>query len=210
MAPLQQCQCNKVGDNASATMWQCQHENSINASATMAMMQAQQGYNAGTMAATASLQQHQRGQCNDGNSTIAAMEKRPAKKCSYSTHCEAQRIVIIISPSSSMPELLPPCPPSSNSHHNLPLHCLCCRLPHLLFLWLIVVWRADGVWHCWCCHCLSDCCCLLLSSPCPPHQERRVEMCKEGRGCAGNCLSVNTAPLLCCGRAGKASKRMYS
>ncbi len=37
-----------------------------------------------------------------------------------------------------------------------------------------------------------------------------VLSCKGGRWCGGNCLSVDTAPLPCCGRACKASKRMFS
>jgi hypothetical protein len=35
-------------------------------------------------------------------------------------------------------------------------------------------------------------------------------MCEGGRGRGGNHLGVNTAPLLCCERAGKASKRMQA
>jgi hypothetical protein len=54
------------------------------------------------------------------------------------------------------------------------------------------------------------CCCLLLSSPCPPHQEHMMETCKGGRGCGGNCLGVNTALMLGSGRAGKVSKIMFS
>jgi hypothetical protein len=41
-------------------------------------------------------------------------------------------------------------------------------------------------------------------------EERMTEMCKGGRGRGGDCLGVNTAQLPCCGRAGKASERMFS
>jgi hypothetical protein len=50
---------------------------------------------------------------------------------------------------------------------------------------------------------------IIISLP-SPVEEHRVEMCKEGRGCGGNRLGVNRAPLPCCGRAGKVSKRMIS
>jgi hypothetical protein len=50
---------------------------------------------------------------------------------------------------------------------------------------------------------------IIVSSP-SPAEELRAETRKGGRGCGGNHLGVNTAPLPCCGRGGKASKRMFS
>jgi hypothetical protein len=44
---------------------------------------------------------------------------------------------------------------------------------------------------------------IILSLP-SPAAERAVEMCEGGNGCGGDCLGANTAPLLCCGRAGEA------
>ncbi len=130
------------------------------------------------------------------------MAKRPAQRCSSSTDCKAQ-CSVIITPSSSLPELPSPCLLSSNSHHCLPLCHLCCRLPHPHFPWLIVVCRADWVWHCWwCCH-FSDGCYLILSSPCPPHQERRVETSEGGRGCGGNCLGMTQRHCHVVGRQAK-------
>jgi hypothetical protein len=103
--------------------------------------------------------------------------------------------------SSSLLEPPPPCPSSYNSHQPPPLPPFpmadCCVLDGwgltLLTLSLPL-----------------ECCCLLLSLPRPPHQERRVETCEGGRGHGGNHLGLNTAPSPCCGRAGKASKRMFS
>jgi hypothetical protein len=51
---------------------------------------------------------------------------------------------------------------------------------------------------------------VVVVSPPSPAEERRAEMCKGGRGHGGNRLGANTAPSLCCGRAGKASKGMFS
>ncbi len=52
---------------------------------------------------------------------------------------------LTIAPSSSLLEPLLPCPSScKNSCHSLPLLCLCCCLPHPLFLWLIVVCWVGG------------------------------------------------------------------
>jgi hypothetical protein len=50
---------------------------------------------------------------------------------------------------------------------------------------------------------------IIVSLP-SPAEERRVETCKGGRGCSGNYLGINTAPLLCCGRAGEGSKMIFS
>jgi hypothetical protein len=50
---------------------------------------------------------------------------------------------------------------------------------------------------------------IIISHP-SSAEERRVETCEGGRGCGGDYLGVNTAPLPCCGRTGKASKRMFS
>ncbi len=51
---------------------------------------------------------------------------------------------------------------------------------------------------------------LIIIFPSSPAEERRAETCKGGRGRGGDCLNVDTAPSLCCGRVGKASKRMFS
>jgi hypothetical protein len=51
---------------------------------------------------------------------------------------------------------------------------------------------------------------VVIVSPPSLAEERRAEMCKGGKGHGGDHLGINTAPLLCCGRAGKASKRMFS
>ncbi len=51
---------------------------------------------------------------------------------------------------------------------------------------------------------------VIIVSPPSPAEEHTTETCKGGRGRGGNCLSVNTAPSPCCGRACKASKRMFS
>jgi hypothetical protein len=51
---------------------------------------------------------------------------------------------------------------------------------------------------------------VIIVSPPSPAEECRAEMCERGRGCGGNCLGIDTVQLLCCGRAGKASKRMLS
>jgi hypothetical protein len=48
---------------------------------------------------------------------------------------------------------------------------------------------------------------ILLPSP---SEECRADTHKGGRGRGGDCLGVNTAPSPCCGRAGKASERMFS
>ena len=71
----------------------------------------------------------------------------------------------IVPPSSSFPELMPPCPPSSNSHCTLPLCRLCCLLPTPC-LWLVVVCWADRVGH----HLRRHCYLIVLSpsSPSPP------------------------------------------
>jgi hypothetical protein len=51
---------------------------------------------------------------------------------------------------------------------------------------------------------------IIIVSPPSPAEECRAETCKGGRGRGDDCLGVNTAPLQCCGRAGKGSKRMFS
>jgi hypothetical protein len=51
---------------------------------------------------------------------------------------------------------------------------------------------------------------VIILSPPSPAEECRAEMCEGGRGRGGDCLGVDTAPSLCCGRAGKVSKRMFS
>jgi hypothetical protein len=51
---------------------------------------------------------------------------------------------------------------------------------------------------------------IIIVSPPSPAEECRVETHEGGRGHGGDCLGVNTAPLPCCGRAGKASKRIFS
>jgi hypothetical protein len=51
---------------------------------------------------------------------------------------------------------------------------------------------------------------VIIVSPPSPAEESTMETCDGGRGCGGDCLSVNTALLPCCARAGKASKRMFS
>jgi hypothetical protein len=51
---------------------------------------------------------------------------------------------------------------------------------------------------------------VIIISPPSPAEERRVETHKGGREHGGDCLGINTAPSPCCGRAGKASKRMFS
>ncbi len=51
---------------------------------------------------------------------------------------------------------------------------------------------------------------VVIVSPPSLAEEHMMETCKGGRGCGGNCLGVDTAPLPCCGRACKASKRMFS
>ncbi len=100
--------------------------------------------------------------------------------------------------------------------------CLACHPLTAVTIFLFVVFVAasstpfsygcwvDGVWHHQHCHHLLESCCLSLSSPCPPHQEPWAETWEGGRGCGGDCLGVNTVPLTCCGRAGKASKRIFS
>jgi hypothetical protein len=156
MAPLQQWQqhqCNKVGDDTNAMMWQCQRGNDNYPSVTMVTTLVQQGQQRrrnngkGACATTVMVpsQQRQRGQHNNSNGTIATMAKRPAQQCSSSTNQKAWHIVVIIAPSSSLPETPLPCLLSSSSHHSLPLCHLHCHLPHPLFLWLIVVCWAYGV-----------------------------------------------------------------
>jgi hypothetical protein len=51
---------------------------------------------------------------------------------------------------------------------------------------------------------------VITVSPPSPAEVRRAETCEGGRGHGGNCLGVNTGPSPCCGRVGKASKRMFS
>jgi hypothetical protein len=51
---------------------------------------------------------------------------------------------------------------------------------------------------------------VIIVSPPSPAEKRKAEMHKRGRGQGGNCLGVDTAPLPCCGRAGKLSERMFS
>jgi hypothetical protein len=51
---------------------------------------------------------------------------------------------------------------------------------------------------------------VIIVSPPSPAEDRRAEMREGGRGRGGDHLSVNTAPLPCCGRAGKTSERMFS
>ncbi len=51
---------------------------------------------------------------------------------------------------------------------------------------------------------------VIIVSPPSPAEERTTETCEGGRGRGGNCLGVDTAPSPCCGRACKASKRMFS
>jgi hypothetical protein len=51
---------------------------------------------------------------------------------------------------------------------------------------------------------------VIIVSPPSPAEERMTETCEGGRGHGGDCLGVNTAPLPCCGRACKASERMFS
>jgi hypothetical protein len=51
---------------------------------------------------------------------------------------------------------------------------------------------------------------VIIVSPPSPAEEHRIEMCKGRRGHGGNCLGVDTLPLPCCGRVGKASQRMFS
>jgi hypothetical protein len=50
---------------------------------------------------------------------------------------------------------------------------------------------------------------IIISLP-SPAEKSRAERRKGVRGCGGNRLGVNTAPLPCCGRAGKEGKRMFS
>jgi hypothetical protein len=112
-------------------------------------------------------------------------------------------------PPSSLLEPMLPCPKSSDSCYTLPLCCLHhCRLPPLPTMAGCCVLGGWG-WT------SSSSLPLKLSSlsslsPCPPHQECRAGTCKGGRGLVGNHISVNTAPSPFCGRAGKASKRMFS
>ncbi len=51
---------------------------------------------------------------------------------------------------------------------------------------------------------------IIIISPPSPAEEHTMEMYEGGRGHGGNCLGVHTAPLLCYGRACKASERMFS
>jgi hypothetical protein len=51
---------------------------------------------------------------------------------------------------------------------------------------------------------------IIIVSPASPAEERRAETREGGRGRGGDRLGVNTAPSPCCGRAGKASERMFS
>jgi hypothetical protein len=51
---------------------------------------------------------------------------------------------------------------------------------------------------------------VIIVSPPSPAEEHRVETHEGGRGRGGNHLGVDTAPSPCCGRAGKASERMFS
>jgi hypothetical protein len=51
---------------------------------------------------------------------------------------------------------------------------------------------------------------VIILSPPSPAKERTMETCKGERERGGECLGIDTAPLPCCGRAGKASKRMFS
>jgi hypothetical protein len=51
---------------------------------------------------------------------------------------------------------------------------------------------------------------VIIISPPSPAEERRAETREGGREHGGDRLSVDTAPLPCCGRAGEASKRMFS
>jgi hypothetical protein len=51
---------------------------------------------------------------------------------------------------------------------------------------------------------------IIVVSPPSPAEERTTETCKGGRGCGGGCLGIDTVPLPCCGRAGEASKRIFS
>jgi hypothetical protein len=113
-------------------------------------------------------------------------------------------------PPSSLPEPTLPCLSSSNSCHTLPFHYLCRCLLHPLptMVGCCVLGRLGQT---------SSMLSLPLGSssssslsPHPPHQECRVETCKGEKGCGGDCLGIDTAPLPCCGRAGKGSKRMFS
>jgi hypothetical protein len=51
---------------------------------------------------------------------------------------------------------------------------------------------------------------VIILSPPSPVEEQRAEKHEGGRECDVDPLGLNTAPLPCCGRAGKASKRMFS
>ncbi len=51
---------------------------------------------------------------------------------------------------------------------------------------------------------------VIIVSPPSPAEERTTETCEGARERGGNLLGIDTAPLPCSGRAGKASKRMFS
>jgi hypothetical protein len=51
---------------------------------------------------------------------------------------------------------------------------------------------------------------IIIVSPPSPVEEHRAKTHEGGRERGGNHLGVNTPTLPCCGRAGKASKRMFS
>jgi hypothetical protein len=105
-----------------------------------------------------------------------------------------------------------PPPPHHLPHFPLTRFTLCCHCHCLLhpLLWLVVVCWVDRVGHCG--HHIAAWIIIvvIIVSPPSPAEERTTVMCKGGRGHGGNCFGVNTAPLPCCGRAGKASKRMFS
>ncbi len=51
---------------------------------------------------------------------------------------------------------------------------------------------------------------VIIVSPPSPAEESRAEMREGGRERGGDHLGIDTAPSPCCGRAGEASKRMFS
>jgi hypothetical protein len=75
--------------------------------------------------------------------------------------------------------------------------------------WLLCIgWRVSDIMHVFIASLIAIVV-IIISLP-SPAEEHRVDTRKGGRGRGGNCLGVNTASSPCCGRAGKASKRMFS
>jgi hypothetical protein len=136
MAPSQQqqwCQCKKVGDDASATMWQCQRNHGNNAVQQLQRRQCIKGKISGTTAAKVPANQWLCCHCNDGKEASAKTVTVP---CNNSKEASAN---------------LPPPPIEkhdalSSSLHPSPL-CLSCRClarhpPAAITVFLFVVFVA--------------------------------------------------------------------